>query len=44
MRGTAQLLGVKDWEAAAHGVATEEAMRDSKQLRQALDLWGTVKF
>jgi hypothetical protein len=44
MRGTAKLLGVKEWEAAAHGVGTEEAMKDSKELRQAIDLWGAVKL
>jgi ribulose-bisphosphate carboxylase large chain len=31
-------------EAAAHGIGPEEAMKDSKELRQAIDLWGTVKF
>jgi len=43
MRGTARFLGV-EWEAAAYRVGTEEAMKDSKELRQAIDLWGTVKF
>ncbi len=31
-------------EAAAHGIGPDEAMKDSKELRQAIDLWGTVKF
>ena len=31
-------------EAAAHGIGPEEAMRESKELRQAIELWGTVKF
>jgi ribulose-bisphosphate carboxylase large chain len=31
-------------EAAAHGIGPEEAMKDSKELRQAIELWGTVKF
>ena len=31
-------------EAAAHGIGPEEAMKESKELRQAIDLWGTVKF
>jgi ribulose-bisphosphate carboxylase large chain len=31
-------------EAAAHGISPDEAMKDSKELRQAIELWGTVKF
>ena len=31
-------------EAAAHGIGPDEAMKDSKELRQAIELWGTVKF
>jgi len=31
-------------EAAAHGIGPDEAIKDSKELRQAIDLWGTVKF
>lgn len=31
-------------EAAAHGVGPEEAAKKSRELRQAIDLWGTVKF
>jgi ribulose-bisphosphate carboxylase large chain len=31
-------------EAAAHGIGPEEAMKDSKELRQAIELWGTIKF
>jgi ribulose-bisphosphate carboxylase large chain len=31
-------------EAAAYGIGPDEAMKDSKELRQAIELWGTVKF
>jgi ribulose-bisphosphate carboxylase large chain len=31
-------------EAAAHGIGPDEAMKDSNELRQAIELWGTVKF